>query len=64
MITYEVKKYEADNSIFSFMGLSDDDKPQGTFQGETIANGSTFFEMDTQNVYFYDGDDGEWLAQP
>lgn len=31
-------------------GLSTDTKPTGTFAGKPIANGSSFFEMDTQNV--------------
>ena len=34
-------------------GLSTDEKPTGTYEGRKIANGSTFFEMDTQNVKFY-----------
>jgi hypothetical protein len=47
-----------------FMGLSDDTKPTVSFQGLEVTNGSTFFEMDTQNVYFYDKESENWLAQP
>ena len=45
-------------------GLSTDTKPTVTFEGMKIVNGSSFFEMDTQDVYFYDGAADEWLAQP
>lgn len=42
-------------------GLSTDTKPTGTFAGKTIANGSSFFEMDTQNVKFYDAENDVWV---
>ena len=45
-------------------GLSTDTKPTGSFEGKKIANASSFFEMDTQNVYFYDGATSDWLSQP
>ncbi len=48
----------------SFKGLSTDTKPTVTFEGLKITNGSSFFEMDTQDVYFYDGEADDWLAQP
>lgn len=48
----------------SFKGLSTDTKPTGTFEGLKITNGSSFFEMDTQQVFFYDGDSEDWLDQP
>lgn len=47
-----------------FKGLSTDTKPTITFDSLKITNGSTFFEMDTQDVYFYDESTGSWLAQP
>ena len=64
MISYSVRAQLATNAEFSFKGLSTDTKPTGSHDGQTIANGSTFFEMDTQEVYFYDGDSSDWLAQP
>jgi hypothetical protein len=64
MISYSVRAYNANNAEFGFKGLSTDTKPTGSYDGKTIANGSTFFEMDTQEVYFYDGDSSDWLAQP
>lgn len=48
----------------SFKGLSTDTKPTVKYDDLAIINGSTFFEMDTQEVYFYDGDTDDWLDQP
>ena len=48
----------------SFKGLSTDTKPTVKFNDLKILTGSTFFEMDTQDVYFYDGGSDSWLAQP
>ena len=42
-------------------GLSTDEKPTGTYEGRKIANGSTFFEMDTQNVKFYNAANDTWV---
>lgn len=46
-------KYE-----FSFKGLSGDEKPVNAHEGMPIANGSTFLEMDTMGVSFYDESSG------
>jgi hypothetical protein len=64
MISYSVKAQLKDTAEFAFKGLSTDDKPTGTFINRIIGNGSTFFEMDSQEVYFYDGGTNSWLAQP
>lgn len=48
----------------SFKGLSTDTKPIVKYDDLPIINGSTFFEMDTQEVYFYDEDTDDWLDQP
>lgn len=48
----------------SFKGLSTDTKPTVKYGDMPILNGSTFFEMDTQQVFFYDGDSDDWLEQP
>lgn len=48
----------------SFKGLSKDTKPTVTYDDLKITNGSTFFEMDTQEVYFYDEEGSDWLPQP
>lgn len=41
-----------------FYGKSGDPKPT-----KDVRNADIFYEMDTQNVYLYDEDDGVWLAQ-
>lgn len=61
MIT--IDKNDTTNAL-SFKGLSTDTKPTEKYNGLAIVNGSTFFEMDTQDVYFYDGGTNSWLAQP
>ena len=48
----------------AFKGLSTDTKPTVKYGDMPITNGSTFFEMDTQQVFFYDGDSDDWLEQP
>lgn len=58
-----LNKSDVGNEL-SFKGLSTDTKPTGTFEGSKITNGSTFFEMDTQEVYFYDEHASKWLDQP
>lgn len=40
-------------------GLSTDTKPT-TINGENIDNGSTFIEIDTGKIYFYDLENEEW----
>lgn len=42
---------------YSFTGLSTDDKP--TFDG--LGNGSSFFEMNTCKMYFYDAENKTWV---
>lgn len=48
----------------SFKGLSTDTKPTVNYNSLKITNGSTFFQMDTQEVYFYDEATESWLTQP
>ena len=48
------KKYELD-----LRGLSTDTKPT-QIKGATIENGSTFIEIDTGKIFFYDLDHQQW----
>lgn len=59
MITNEIGNNNA--TKFALTGLSTDTKPTVTFDGKKIANGSSFFEMDTQEVMFYDADSDAWI---
>lgn len=45
----------------SFYGLSTDEKPT-TYMGIKITNGSTFFEMDSSKVSFFDADHEQWIG--
>ena len=49
----------------SLSGKSTDTKPTGSFthKGENlpIANGSSFFEIDTKALAFYDEDTNSWV---
>ena len=49
------KKYELE-----LRGLSTDEKPT-TIKGATIENGSTFIEIDTGKIYFYDLENQQWM---
>jgi len=45
--------------IEEYRGLSADTKPAL----QANRNGSVFYEMDTKNVYMYDGENQTWLMQ-
>lgn len=64
MITiYDTKnnKFEQEETfiIVELRGLSTDTKPT-EINGKTINNGSTFIEIDTGKIYFYDLENTEW----
>lgn len=48
--------------IFGFTGLSTDTKPRSVYGDVLIANGSTFFEINTSTVFMYDEENEEWHA--
>lgn len=48
---------------FDFTGKSTDDKPTESWEGTQILNTSTFFEMDTLKVKFYDQSTDDWLPK-
>ncbi len=56
MYTYTVN---AGVTIRDYRGKSTDDKPVDG----TVPNGSTFYEMDTGNVYMFDAEDKTWIKQ-
>lgn len=64
MISYEaVVSKDKDEKIadFSFKGLSTDTKPTEVFDGMTVKNGSSFLEIDTKDLKFYDADGKAWV---
>lgn len=52
-------KPDADYISVEFRGLAQDEKPT-EYNGKKIANGSSFVEIDTGNVYLYDIESEEW----
>jgi len=54
---------EGNNEIssFAFKGLQADSKPTGSWEGTIIKNGSSFLELDTQDVKFYDQENQTWV---
>lgn len=46
---------------FSLVGMSEDEKPTGIFQERRIQNGSSFLEMDTGKLYFYNAEKESWI---
>ena len=63
MVTYDIVSIHNGKHKFAFSGLSSDVKPTGTHETMTIANGSTFFELDTFNVKAYDEENQKWLPE-
>ena len=61
MVTYDGMPKTEPYQNFDFTGLSSDTKPTGTVDGVTIRNGSSFFEMDTKTVKFYDAAHETWI---
>jgi hypothetical protein len=65
MITFDLEKvdYKTGVAQFGFTGLSTDTKPTVKHEdtGYLIANGSSFLEMDTGDLAFYDKDTDNWV---
>lgn len=63
MITYEVEDRDFQRNIakFSMKGLSTDTKPTVEHDGIGIENGSSFFEIDSKDLKFYDRDSESWV---
>lgn len=57
MITYD---YNEDTKKYSFEGLSTDSKPTTT-EYPDLTNGSSFLEMDTKDVKFYNETGATWV---
>lgn len=52
---------KAVTGLLEIVGLSSDNKPIKTVDNYYIMNGSTFLEMDTGIVYFYDEEAQQWI---
>lgn len=65
MITLLKRPRRWKNNTFdlAFVGKSTDAKPTGIYNRMKIGNGSTFFEMDTVTLSFYDLETKTWRVQ-
>lgn len=58
MVTLSKASYQNQTRISEFIGLSTDVKPDSN-----VGNGSTFYCMDTQQLYMYDEQGQQWILQ-
>lgn len=56
MITYANAHNDA---VWELYGKSTDEKPVH----DRIPNGSTFYEMDTGNIFMFDAEEKVWISQ-
>lgn len=64
MITvYKATTASDGSAILELRGKSTDTKPTETCEGFNVGNGSTFYEIDTGDLYMFDADAGEWVEQ-
>lgn len=60
MVTYTGTSKSDNDYQYDFMGLSTDTKPL-IEDYPSMKNGSSFMEMDTKKLYFYDADNDRWV---
>lgn len=60
MITFTGKSKTETDYQFDFEGLSTDTKPT-IADYPSMRNGSSFLEMDTKKIYFYDAENAQWV---
>lgn len=56
---WRTSEHSVKSDDINFRGLSTDQKPT-EWNGEPIGNGSSFFEIDTQEVKFFDATSSTW----
>ena len=60
MVTYSSPSHTEAKVQYDFEGLSTDTKPTAT-DFPNMGNGSSFLEMDTKVLFFYDENSGNWV---
>lgn len=60
MVTDTTVKKTGQDFVYDFMGLSTDTKPL-IADYPKMKNGSTFLEIDTKRLYFYDATNNTWV---
>lgn len=63
MLTVSKIEGHYNSQILEFSGLSTDEKPTEYFDSLPIINGSEFFEIDTGNLFKFNGENHEWVLQ-
>lgn len=63
MITIIRSDAQTGGELFTFAGLSADEKPVTSYNGTAISNGSVFIEIDTGKSYMYDAEGETWNEQ-
>lgn len=63
MITIIRSDAQTGGELFTFAGLSADEKPVTSYNGTMISNGSVFIEIDTGKSYMYDAEGEVWSEQ-
>lgn len=58
MVTLSKASYQNQTRVSEFIGLSTEVKPDSN-----VENGSTFYCMDTQQLYMYDEQGQQWRLQ-
>lgn len=61
MITINKIGEDYNDELLHFVGLSTDEKPLEKFKNVFITNGSTYKEMDTGALYYYDVESHNWV---
>lgn len=60
MVTFTGMSKTDNDYQYDFNGLSSDTKPL-IADYPNMKNGSSFLEMDTKKIYFYDAENNEWV---
>lgn len=64
---YNVDKNSTDKDgdvvMVELRGLSTDTKPTDKIGNKKIGNGSTFIEIDTGKIKFFDGESKDWIGE-
>ena len=60
MVTYTGVSKTNDDYVYTFHGLSTDDKPT-LEQFPEMKNGSKFIEMDTKTLSYWDAENEDWI---
>lgn len=62
MVTLNMGNNTTRSEGWEYRGKSTDTKPVEGVDGLNIPNGSSFFEFDTGDVYFWDDDFKTWIS--